>query len=425
MSLTLIAIFLALSVFGVPLAVSLGIAVLGTLILFDFPLSILSQRMFSSMNNFLLVAVPLFILAGGVAERAGIAERIFDAASAVVGRWRGGLGHVNVLGSQLFGAVSGSSVADVTSLGQLQIAAMTARGYPRPYAAALTLITAIFSSIMPPSILMIIAASTAGQSVGAALAGGIGPALTIGASFMLANYFLSARYGYGKTDHVPFRQALMVIIRAIPALGAPVIILGGIFGGFVTPTEAAGLAVIYLGLVGALLYRRLSWRELPAILIRTGLTTGTVLFVAMTAAAATFIFAVDGLPARVASLLLTISTDPLVILLLIGAVLLIVGMFMDIIAAIFILIPVLMPTVIGVGIDPVHFVVFLVVALSIGLTTPPVGVCLFAAALVARLRIETVAKATLPFYAIASLMLIIIAMFPAIVLWPAQLLVGR
>jgi len=145
----------------------------------------------------------------------------------------------------------------------------------------------------------------------------------------------------------------------------------------------------------------------------------------MTAAAATFIFAVDGLPARVGSLLLTISTDPLVILLLIGAVLLIVGMFMDIIAAIFILIPVLMPTVIGVGIDPIHFVVFFVYALSIGLTTPPVGVCLFAASLVAQLRIETVAKATLPFYATAILMLIIVAMFPAIVLWPAQLLVGR
>ncbi|MBS3933311.1 MAG: TRAP transporter large permease [Truepera sp.] len=425
MSLTLIAIFLALSVFGVPLAVSLGIAVLGTLILFDFPLSILSQRMFSSMNNFLLVAVPLFILAGGVAERAGVAERIFNAASAVVGRWRGGLGHVNILGSQLFGAISGSSVADVTSLGQLQIAAMTARGYPRPYAAGLTLITAIFSSIMPPSILMIIAATTAGQSVGAALAGGIGPALVIGASFMLANYLISARYGYGKTDRVPFRQALITIIRAIPALGAPVIILGGIFGGFVTPTEAAGLAVIYLGLVGALLFRQLRWREVPTILIRTGIMTGTVLFVAMTAAAATFIFAVDGLPARVGSLLLTISTDPLVILLLIGAVLLIVGMFMDIIAAIFILIPVLMPTVIGVGIDPIHFVVFFVFALSIGLTTPPVGVCLFAASLVAQLRIETVAKATLPFYATAILMLIIIAMFPAIVLWPAQLLVGR
>lgn len=425
MSLTLLAIFFVLSIVGIPLAVSLGIAVLGTLILFDLPLSILPQRMYTSMNSFLLVAVPLFILAGSIMERGGVSERIFNAANSVVGRWRGGLGQVNILASMIFGGISGSSVADVSGLGPLEIKAMTTRGYPRPYAAALTMITSTLASVVPPSILMIIAAATANQSVGAALAGGIGPALILAAAFMSLNYYMAVRYGYGELNLTPFRQALIAMLVAIPALGAPVIILGGIFVGFVTPTEAAGLAVIYTALVGAFLYREFRWKELPNLLIRTGITTGTILFIAMTASVATYIFTIDGLPRKVSNLVLTISSEPMIILLLMGLVFIMVGMFMDIIAAIFILIPVLMPTAVSVGIHPLHFVVFLVTALSVGLSTPPVGVCLFATSLVAKLNIETIARAAIPYYGILIIALIIIALFPALTLWPVELLINR
>jgi tripartite ATP-independent transporter DctM subunit len=378
--------------------------------------------MYTSMNSFLLVAVPLFILAGTVMERGGVSDRIFSAANAVVGRWRGGLGQVNIIASMIFGGISGSSVADVSGLGPLEIKAMTDHNYPRPYAAALTMITATMASVVPPSILMIIAAATAGQSVGASLAGGLGPAIVMGVGFMALNYAICVRRGYGAISSVSLKQAIRMILVAIPALGAPVIILGGIFMGFVTPTEAAGLAVFYTLLVGAFLYREIRWAELPGIIVRTGITTGTILLIAMAAAIATYVFTVDGLPIKVSKAVLSISREPAVILLLLGLVFVIVGMFMDIIAAILILTPVLMPTVTVSGINPIHFVVFLVTALSLGLSTPPVGVCLFATSNISGLSVEVIARSAAPYYMIMIIVLVVLALFPALILLPAMAL---
>ncbi|WP_029032313.1 TRAP transporter large permease [Salinarimonas rosea] len=419
MSWTLLGIFFGLSLLGVPLAVSLGLAATATLFLYDLPVSIVSQAMFNAMNSFLLVAVPLFILAGAVMERGGVSDRIFAAANAVVGRWRGGLGQVNIIASMIFGGISGSSVADVSGLGPLEIKAMTDHKYPRPYAAAMTMITATMASVIPPSILMVIAAATAGQSIGASLAGGLGPAVLMGVAFMVLNYWICVRNGYGMLSILSLRQAARLVLVAIPALGAPVIILGGMFTGFVTPTEAAGLAVLYTLAVGAFFYREVKWGELPKMLIRTGITTGTILFIAMSAAAATYIFTIDGLPIRVSRAILSLSDDPTMVLLLMGIIFVVVGMFMDIVAAILILAPVLMPTVAATGIHPIHFVVFLVTALSLGLATPPVGVCLFATANVSGLSVEQIARAAIPFYLIMLGVLVALAAFPSITLLPA------
>jgi tripartite ATP-independent transporter DctM subunit len=424
MSWTLLGIFVVLSLLGVPLAVSLGLAVVATILAYDLSLSIVPQAMYTSMNSFLLVAVPLFILAGTVMEKGGVADRIFSAANSAVGRWRGGLGNVNIIASMIFGGISGSSVADVASLGPLEVKAMTARNYPKDYAAGLTLVTSTLASVVPPSILMIIAAATAGQSIGAALAGGIGPAIVLGAAFFGINYTLAVKRGYGEVFVSTYKDIAKAMAIAIPAIGAPVIILSGIFQGFVTPTEAAALAVVYTLIIGRWVYRELRWRDLPPMLVRSGTTTGTILFIAMAAGIATRIFAMDGLPQQVSDIVLSISENPIIVLLLLGVVFVVVGMVMDIIAAIFLLTPVLMPTVLVAGIDPLHFVVFMIAALSVGLTTPPVGVCLFATAFVTGMRIEDVARAAVPFYIALVVALTIIALVPQLTLWPVSLLVN-
>ncbi|RJT96544.1 TRAP transporter large permease [Arthrobacter frigidicola] len=424
MSITLIAIFFILLAIGVPLSLALGMGVVVTLVVFDVPLSLMAQTMFSSMNSFLLIAVPLFVLAGNVMAGGGISERIFQGASVVFGRFRGGLGQVNIVGSAIFGGISGSSVADVVSLGKIEIKAMTDHGYPKAYGAAMTMVTSTLSSVIPPSILMIIAASSAGVSVGSALAGGFGPSAVFIAVLMVLNYVLSVRKKYGVISRASFKESITSIVVGIPALGGPVVILLGLFGGLFTPTEAAAIAVIYSVMVGMFVYRDMRPRHLPAMFIEAGVTTGTILFIAMVASVASYIFTIDGLPARVSSGLTSLTTDPTAIMLIIGLILLLVGALMDITAAILLTIPVLMPTAVAAGVDPLHFVVFLVAALSIGLVTPPVGVSLFATSFVAKLPMEQIVRAALPHYVVLAVAVLLLAVFPGLVLLPAEWLTG-
>jgi tripartite ATP-independent transporter DctM subunit len=422
MSLWLLIIFACLALLGIPLSLSLGLAAVATLWWFDFPLSMVTQAMGSSINSFLLIAVPLFILAGQIMERGGLSERIFDAAEAAIGRFRGGLGHVNIASSFVFGGISGSSVADIASLGPISIRAMTTRGYPRPYSAALTMITATLATLVPPSILIIVAAASAGQSVGAALAGGLGPGLLL--AFALASYnaFTSHRHGYGTMSPFNYRKSLRALLRAVPSVGAPVIILTGMFSGIVTPTEAAGLAVLYTLMVAIVVHREMSWRDLAPLVIRAGQTAGSVLLILMVANVATYVFTVDLLPQKTTGLLGTIATSPFATLLLMGLVFLLVGMLMDIVAAALMLIPVLMPAAVNANVDPLHFLIFMVASLAIGLASPPVGTCLFATAQVSKVPVEKLVVAALPFYAVNILILVLLAAFPSIILVPAALL---
>ncbi len=422
MSIMLLGIFFILSLLGVPLAISLGLSIAVTLVMFDLSMAVIARLMYTSMNSYLLVAIPLFILAGAIMEKGGISNYIFNAANAVVGRWRGGLGHVNIIASMIFGGISGSSIADVASLGLLEIKAMTEHKYPKPYSAAVTMVTSTLASIVPPSILMIIAAVSAEQSVGKALAGGLGPAMLLVLMFMGLNYFLSVRNGYGDSITMTAKEILYSIIIAIPALFSPLIVLGGIFLGFVTPTEGAAVAVFYTLIISSFIYRPISWKEFSKMIIKTGITTGTILLIAMTASVATYIFTIDQLPAKVSNIILSFSQNPRIVLLLMGAVFIISGMFMDIIATILIITPVLMPTAVAVGVDPIHFVVFMVASLAIGLSTPPVGVCLFTTSVISNLKIERIIKAAVPYYIILFIFVIIIALFPNITLWPVKLL---
>ena len=241
-------------------------------------------------------------------------------------------------------------------------------------------------------------------------------------SLAVYNYLVSRRRGYGVVVQYDRRQSLRTLLRAAPSIGAPIIILTGMFSGIVTPTEAAGLAVVYTMIVGVLVYRELDWRELYGLFVSAGRTAGSVLLILMAANAATFIFTVDLLPQKTSGLLTGLSGTPFMTLVLMGIVFLIVGMLMDIVAAALMLIPVLMPAAVAAGIDPLHFLLFMSAALAIGLATPPVGTCLFATAQVSGVPVERLIVASLPFYAINIAVLILIAAFPQIVLWPAHVL---
>lgn len=422
MSVALFVIFFALSIVGVPIAVSLGVA--GTMVIWlytDMPFSLVAQSMFSSMNSFIMAAVPLFILVGHLMERGGVAEKIFDFARSMVGWMPGGLGHVNVISSMIFGGISGSSVADIASIGRIEIWAMSQNGYSKGYAVALTLTTSALATIIPPSILMIIAGSVAGQSIGLLLAAGLVPGVFIGVLFMVYNHVYTVRHGMGKPTPFDWRTLGRTSRQALPALFTPALLLWGIIGGYFTPTEAAGVAVLYTFVLSAFVYKQISWRDAPSLLFNMARTTGTILFIAITGKLAAWVFTYDGLPVRVAEFLGNLHIGTTGVFILVFLFLIMVGMFMDAVAAIFILVPVLLPAMVKIGVDPIHFIVVLVIALALGLITPPVGVCLFAAAQVSDMKIEPIIKASLPLFLVLGGGVFAMVLFPQIILFPLKL----
>ena len=423
MSIALLLIFLLLSALGVPLAVALGLASVAVLVAFtSTPIDLLAQSMFSAMNSFLLVAVPLFILVGVLMERGRVAEKLFDFAEALVGWLPGGLGHVNVASSVIFGGVSGSSVADIASIGAIEIKAMERHGFPKGYAVGLTLCTSVLSSIIPPSILIVIAGSIANVSIGTLLVAGLIPGLFIALAFMLFNHVYAVRHGFNPPTPFNLRRVITTGLAAILPMLTPVILLVGIVDGYFTPTEAAGIAVLFTLFLAVVLYRAIPLAELPGIFIEVGRTSGTILFIAATAKLAAWVFTFDGLPTMVAAFLGTLSGSPTMVLVLIFLFLIVVGMFMDAIAAMFILIPVLLPSVLSLGIDPMHFLIVTVITLTLGLVTPPVGVCLYAVAQVAKMPIEDVIKGSLTPMSVLALAILALVLFPVLTLGPIRLL---
>ena len=386
------------------------------------PLDLLTQTMFSSMNSFLLVAVPLFILVGAVMEKGRVAERMFDFAEALVGWLPGGLGHVNVISSVIFSGVSGSSVADIASVGAIEIKAMERHGFPKGYAVGMTLCTATLSSIIPPSILVVIAGSIANVSIGTLLVAGFVPGLFIAFAFMVFNHFYSVHYGYNPPSPFVLRTVVVTGLRAILPMLTPIILVAGIASGIFTPTEAAAIAVVYVLVLSVLVYRTIPVSEIPEILISTARISGTILFIAATSQLAAWIFAFEGLPDKVAVVLDAVSVGPISGLLVIFVFLLIIGIFMEAIPAMFILIPVLLPPALSLGIDPMHFLVVTVLTLTLGLVTPPVGVCLFAAAQVANMRVEDVIRGSLAPMTVLTIAIFLLVLFPILTLGPIRLL---
>ena len=425
MSAAIILLFLILMFLGVPIATSLGLAsVIVMATKSTLPLNMAAQSMFTAMNSFIMVAVPLFILCGSLMDEGGIADRIYDLAEALVGWIYGGLGHVSVVVNMLFAGMSGSSVAAIASIGKMSINALEKKGYPKDYATAINLSGSMLASVIPPSILMINAAATGNVSIGQALLAGLIPGIIIGIIFMVYNYFYCRRHGIG--DRVKFsgKKLGKAFVRAIPALLTPIILLGGVYTGVYTPTEGAAIAVVYTMIVSVYVFKTLKWTDMPRIIIKNARSTGTILFVAIAAKPASVLFEIDGLPSRVAQGIAGISDNRIVIMFVLYAFLIVVGMFMDATAAIFILVPILLPACQAVGVSPLFFTVFLVITLSFGLITPPVGVCLYAAENVTGLPLERIIKASIPWILLIAVSLCIFILFPQIIEAPVALVFG-
>lgn len=421
MSVVLLLIFIGFMILGIPIAISLGAAAVLVQLFMGIgsaSFMMITQMMYTSMNSFIMVAVPLFILAGAVMDEGGIADKIYDLADSCVGWIYGGLGHVSVLCNIIFGAMSGSSVAAVASIGKMSINAMAKKGYPKTYGVGINLAGCMLASVIPPSILMIVAASTAGISIGQALMAGLVPGVFIGFAFMIFNYFVCKVKGTGEKNPFSTERLVKSFIAAVPALMVPVILLVGMYSGYYTPTEGAAIAAFYAILISIYVYKRLTWADIPRIIAKNARQTGTILFIAIAAKPAGQIFELDGLPVQLANFIIGISSDQLVILFALYIFLLFVGMFMDATAAIFILVPILLPVINSLGISPLFFVVFLVITLSFGLITPPVGVCLYAAQNVTGLSFEVVVKSVLPWIYLTTCVLAILIFFPEIITGP-------
>ena len=415
---------------GVPIAIALGMTSVVFMQSSGIPLQALVQRMFAGLDSFPLAAIPFFVLAGAVMEAGGISGRLINFAQALVGRARGGLGLVTVISAMFFAAISGSSAATTAAIGSILIPAMAVRGYPRPFATAVQASSGELGVIIPPSIPMIIFALTAGVpvSIGDLFMAGVVPGLLIGGSLMLTVYIISRARGYGLgsgTGRAGLEEppAKMEAFRAaaLPLL-MPLIILGGIYGGIFTPTEAAIVAVFYSLLLGLFVYRTLTAANLMAALRSSLLSTVAILLIISTASVFGWVLTANRIPDMVAQGFIALSDNPYVFLLLVNLLLLIVGMFLETGAAIIILAPILTPVALKLGIDPIHFGIIMIVNLAVGMTTPPVGVNLFVACQVAGLRIEQILKSMLPFYGVLLLDIVIITYLPQLSLWLPALL---
>jgi tripartite ATP-independent transporter DctM subunit len=420
--------FVALILVGVPIAFAMGLATLLAIIAHGgMPFTLLAQRALVGADSYALLAIPFFILAGNLMNSGGITTRIIDFANAVVGRFRGGLAQTTVLATMLFSGISGSAVADATALGKVLIPAMKKQGYGAPFSAALMASAAVNGPIIPPSIPMVIYGLSVGKgvSIAALFLGGVVPGLLLGLSLMLMAYIISVRRNFPVFERVPWRE---IPRRALPALWAilmPVIILVGVTGGIVTVTESAAVAVLYAAFIGLVVYRELKPRDLGPILVQTALDSALVMFIIALASGFGYLMAISGLPRDIAAWISSVSTDPIVILLLINVLLLIVGCFMEAIAAMLILIPVLIPIVQAAGIDLVHFGLVMVFNLMLGLLTPPVGILLYICANFAEIKLEEEVRAVIPFLAMGLLVLLLITFFPGLVLWLPNLILGR
>jgi len=420
----LLLIWLGLMILGMPIFLSMGSACLAYLWVNSDVLMVIPQRMTGSANSFPLLAAPFFMLTGMAMNIAGVTTRIFDFCECLAGRFRGGLAHVNVIGSVIFAGMSGSAVADAAGLGTIEIKAMTDDGYPLPFSAAVTAASATIGPIIPPSVPLLIYGVVADVSIGRLFAGGFIPGLLMAGALMIQIRWMAKKRGFGAHPPPTFRKFATTTRKAFLSLLTPVILFGGMLTGVFTPTEAAFIAALYALFLGLIVYREIKWRDLPQLFLAVVETNAVVLMLVMTASLVGWVLARVQIPQQLGGWILSTTQNPVLILLLLNVFLLIVGCFMEALAALVILIPVLMPVIKAVGIDPVHFGLVVVLNLMIGTLTPPVGIVLFVVARVAKLPFEVVTRATAPFLVPLIVVLLLITVFPQLVLWLPNLLFG-
>jgi tripartite ATP-independent transporter DctM subunit len=418
-ALVLIGSFVLLMLIGLPVAYCLGLAALIGALWIDLPLDAVMIQIGAGVNKFSLLAIPFFVLAGAIMAEGGMARRLVAFAGVLVGFVRGGLSLVNIMASTFFGAISGSSVADTASIGSVLIPEMEKKGYPRPFATAVTVSGSVQAILIPPSHNAVLYSLAAGGSVSIAalFMAGVLPGLLMGLSLAVLCLWKAHKHGYPKEQAIPLRQALKICVEAMWGLMTMVIILGGILSGVFTANESASIAVVWAFFVTMFIYRDYKWRDLPKLVHRTVKTVTIVMILIGFAAAFGYIMTLMQIPMKVTSFLTEFSSNKYVILALINVLLLLLGTLMDMSPLILILTPILLPVVKLMGVDPVHFGMIMMVNLGIGLITPPVGSVLFVGSAISKLKIGVITRAMIPFFGALLIVLLMVTYIPWLSLW--------
>ena len=419
MTLTLILAAGFLIFIGTPMAMALGLSAIGVIVWYrPVPSAQIVPRLLSEAStSFILLAVPLFILAGNLMARGTVGRNLIDFTTSIVGWMPGGLGAVNIVGSMLFGGISGSSLADTATFGSILVPRMAADGYPRDYAGAVTLTSSCLSVVIPPSILLVLAAASTEQSVGRALAGGLVPGIMLTVMLLIPNHIICKKNNYG--SRIPFSWANVgsKFKSCWTAIIAPAIVLGTIFSGVVTPTEGAALAVLYVLIIDFIIFRKLSAADIWSCVKDAGVLTAAILFIATSSAVSNWIVAFEKIPHFMGVLLSSLPGGKWGFLIVVMILVIMIGMVVDASPACLIFVPLFLPIAVQMGVDPIHFIVLTVVGLALGLTTPPYGVCLFSISAVCKIPMENLVKRSMPFYVFMALSMVLVAFVPGLSLW--------
>lgn len=415
----LFGVFFLLMFIGVPIAVSLGMSSLITMVFAtNSSPSVIVQKAFTSLDSFPLMAIPFFILAGVLMSTGGISKRLLNLASVLIGFITGGLAMVTVLASMFFAAISGSGPATVAAIGSFMIPAMKEKNYGSGFAAAITASAGSMGVLIPPSIPFVMYGVVGTVSIGSMFLAGIIPGIILGTCLMLISFFVAKKEGYVGTGEMPtIKDVLKAFNEAKLALLIPVIILGGIYAGLFSPTESAAVAAVYALIVGVFIYKEINLKELYKAFSSAALTSATTVIIIGFSISFAYLMTRERIPVIIADFIVSISENPIIILLIINLFLLIVGMFIDTISAIVILTPILLPVVTNIGMDPIHFGIILVMNLAIGFVTPPLGVNLFVASTIGKVPFEKIVKAMIPIMIVMIIALLIVTYVPALSTW--------
>ena len=415
--------FAVLCLLGMPVAYALGLAAILTALWGGLPLEAVMLKTSDGMDDFALLAIPFFILAGGIMAEGGMAERLVNLAKVFVGFLRGGLALVNILASTFFGCISGSSVADTASIGSVMIPQMIKNGYPRLFAVNVTIAGSLQPLLIPPSHNAVIYSLAAGGTISVAhlFIAGIIPGLLLGLSLMFLCFYIARRDNFPKGEVIPLRRALKIAVEAFWGLLTVFIIIGGILSGVFTPTESAAVACIYSFLVTMFIYRDYKWSELPLLVGRVVRTVGMVMIMIGFSVAFGYMMAIMQVPAKVTQFFLTVANDKYTFLLLVNILLLVLGTFMDLAPMLLICTPIFLPVIKTFGIDPVHFGMIMILNLGIGLLTPPVGPTLVVGCAIGKVSMEAVSRSILVFYIPMVIVLFLVTYIPALSLWLPRL----
>lgn len=415
-------IFFLLLLFGVPIAFALGISSLAYILAADIPMTIIPLKMYSGIDVFVLLSIPGFIMAGNLMNHGGMTDRIIRFSNNLVGHIRGGLGLANIGASMIFAGISGTAVADSASIGSIMIPAMKKEGYEPEFACAVTATSSTIGPIIPPSVPMIIAGTLTGLSIGKLFLAGAIPGILLAVGLMIVSYTISQRKGHPIKPRASLRAILQGLYSAFWALMLTFLILFGIVGGVFTPTEASIVAVLYAILVGLFIYRKLSLRMIPRIMLESMITTASLMVLVGFANVFAWILVSEQIPQMIAGQLMGITDNKYLLLLLINLLLLFIGTFMETIAALLIIFPILLKVAVAIGVDPIQFSVIGVLNLIIGLNTPPVGVCLFVVSGIGNVPIGKISKSVLPFLVVSLIVLLLVTYIPQISLFLPDLL---